>query len=131
MSAASYFSGGLIGSNLGVVTNSYATAVVTGNNVVGGLVAFNQFGSSLSNSYASGPVSGNESVGGLMGHNNTSITASYWDSSVNAVGVGSGSATGAAGLGTAQMQTAAVSPVQFTRCWRQGNAWVVVDWMAQ
>jgi hypothetical protein len=60
--------GGLVGENSGTVINSYSTGSVTGNDVVGGLVGDNNFGS-VSNSYSTGNVTGSTYVGGLVGHN--------------------------------------------------------------
>src|SRR6185503_13978759 len=59
--------GALVGFNFGAVSNSYATAAVTGNVYVGGLVGENYYGL-VAESYATGTVtaSGNE-VGGLVG----------------------------------------------------------------
>ena len=77
--------GGLIGYNLGAVTESYATGNVRGTDSVGGLVGladtFNAGGNaygSLDRVYATGLVGGDPSanstnVGGLVGENNGSI----------------------------------------------------------
>jgi filamentous hemagglutinin family protein len=73
--------GGLVGMNVGVLSNDYATgAVQGGENYVGGLVGLNQ--GPISNSYASGSVSGSVTgssyVGGLIGMNfHDSISNSY------------------------------------------------------
>ncbi|WP_405131416.1 S-layer homology domain-containing protein [Paenibacillus sp. FSL H8-0317] len=58
--------GGLSGYNTGAIRNSYVTGSVTGNNSVGGLVAFNG-GGEIDSSYAVGTVRGNNNVGGLVG----------------------------------------------------------------
>jgi len=53
-------------------------------------------------------VNGSGAVGGLVGwNNNSAITTSYWDTSVNATGVGLGSTAGAIGLSTTDMRTSA------------------------
>ncbi|MFW6064775.1 MAG: GLUG motif-containing protein [Candidatus Natronoplasma sp.] len=57
--------GGLVGFNLGPVTDSFATGNVSGDGSVGGLIGYHS--AKVSNSYASGNVSGNVSVGGLIG----------------------------------------------------------------
>ncbi len=58
--------GGLAGSSGKGVTNCYADVNVTGNDKTGGLVGRAQQGA-ITNSYATGNVSGNECVGGLIG----------------------------------------------------------------
>ena len=57
--------GGLLGSNGGAVTESYATGAVDGGNDAGGLIGSNS--GSLSKTYAVGSVNGDETVGGLVG----------------------------------------------------------------
>jgi hypothetical protein len=71
--------GGLVGSNSGTITNSYAAVDVQGTgNQVGGLVGANASGSRIINSYATGSVAGNDGVGGLAEINNQGeITNSY------------------------------------------------------
>jgi filamentous hemagglutinin family protein len=100
------FVGGLIGfSEFGsVVSDSYASGAVSGNAKVGGLVGGNDI-SSVSNSYASGAVSGNAEVGGLIGINTGSVSQGFWDTQTSGMstGIGSGTASGATGLTTAQM----------------------------
>ncbi len=77
--------GGLVGSNYGKISNSYATGSVSGNNYVGGLVGYNS--GRLSNSYATGSVSGSQYVGGLVGFNiGGSISNSYATGSVTGSG---------------------------------------------
>jgi hypothetical protein len=81
--------GGLVGENSGTVINSYSTGSVTGNDVVGGLVGDNNFGS-VSNSYSTGNVTSDHYVGGLVGHNEGgNVSNSY----------SSGSVTGGYGVG--------------------------------
>ncbi|MDO3381637.1 MBG domain-containing protein [Gilvimarinus algae] len=101
------FAGGLIG-NAGQiaatsVSNSYALGDVSGSDGVGGLVGEIVNGSSISQSYASGTITGGANSGGLVGSNSTStITDSFWNTDVEAVGVGIGDASGATGLSTAE-----------------------------
>ena len=66
--------GGLAGSNSGYIERSYAIGTVTGN-IAGGLVGYNH--RSISSSYAGGDVSGTENIGGLVGINGDWITDSY------------------------------------------------------
>ncbi|MHB8371019.1 MAG: YDG domain-containing protein, partial [Leptospirales bacterium] len=69
--------GGLVGCNWrGTITNSYATGSVSGGHNVGGLVGCNGFGT-ITNSYATGSVSGSYTVGGLVGCNAGTISNSY------------------------------------------------------
>jgi hypothetical protein len=71
----SCFTGGLIGVNRGIVSNSYSTGPVVGDNYVGGLVGGN--GGTISNSYSTGPVNGNGGVGGLVGGSTGIVYNSY------------------------------------------------------
>ena len=61
--------GGLAGINgsTGSITDSSANGTITGNNNVGGLAGINL--SEISNSFANGTITGNEHVGGLIGTN--------------------------------------------------------------
>ena len=61
--------GGLVGSNEGSISYSYATTSVSGNDNVGGLVGLNDDAGRVSRSSATGTVSGNDNVGGLVGLN--------------------------------------------------------------
>jgi len=98
-----YYFGGLVGYNSGSISNSYATGVVSGANRVGGLAGLSS--GTVSNSYAAGNVTGTSEVGGVLGyHNSGSVSNSYWNSNVIAIGIGFGATTGATGLTTAQMQ---------------------------
>ncbi len=74
------FVGGLAGENDGMITQSYATGMVTGTaavtgSSVGGLVGIN--GGTITQTYATGTVRGANSVGGLVGFNQNAITQSY------------------------------------------------------
>jgi hypothetical protein len=82
--------GGLIGSvnnsnrvcddystpRLGIV-NSYSTATVIGDSIVGGLIGYNI--GTVKKVYAAGRVEGGSIVGGLIGLTSTSVDSSYWD----------------------------------------------------
>ena len=74
--------GGLVGFNVGTISNCYATGNVSGTDIttsqVGGLVGYNSNGT-ISNSYATGDVSGINIVGGLVGFNTSggTISGSY------------------------------------------------------
>ena len=77
------FVGPLAGSNLGTVSQSYATGSVSGYGCIGGLVGSNDFGV-ISSSYATGSVSGGKYIGGLAGCNNDgAIRSSYATGSVS------------------------------------------------
>ena len=71
--------GGLVGSNLGTITDCYATGSVFGNRNVGGLVGSNY--STITNCYSSGDISGDESVGGLVGTNSYGTIADCYSTS--------------------------------------------------
>ena len=69
--------GGLVGFNVGEITNSYVTGSVEGSSLVGMLVGFNS-GGEIYNSYVSGSVEGSLNVvGGLAGGNSGKITNTY------------------------------------------------------
>ena len=67
--------GGLVGSNVGLITDCFATGNVTGDFRVGGLAGDNLHYGHITKSYSSGNVSGNYNVGGLIGTN-------YYDATV-------------------------------------------------
>jgi filamentous hemagglutinin family protein len=79
--------GGLVGSNGGTVSNSYATGSVKsssdlGAGLIGGLVGYNA--GSITNSYATDNVSGGSAlVGGLVGFNDGTVSNSYATGSVS------------------------------------------------
>lgn len=98
--------GGLVGSASGHINNSYATGSATGSGArVGGLVGHVYSGFTVTTSYATGSVSGTSLVGGLAGSSDGTVTNSYWDSTVTAIGMGSG--TGATGRTTAELKALA------------------------
>ena len=90
--------GGLVGSNVGTISNCYANVYLSGWYGTGGLVESN--GGTISNSYSRGKVEGIQS-GGLVSRNSGPVTNSFWD--VNS----SGEPNSAAGIGltTVEMQT--------------------------
>jgi hypothetical protein len=102
--SGSNYVGGLVGySNLGEITNNYATGNVSGSNYVGGLVGIN-FEGSISNSYATGDASGgagSSAIGGLVGSNTYygTITNSYATGGVSG-GAGSSAVGGLVGSNT-------------------------------
>jgi hypothetical protein len=101
------FAGGLAGYNDGWIGDSYATGGVDAFGDVGGLAGWND--GTITNSYSAGAVTGVVRLGGFAGYNAGYMTNSYWDTTTSgtASGVGEGSPTGATGLPTAQMKTAA------------------------
>ena len=90
LSDYSEYIGGLVGDNYSTITNSYATASVSGNNNVGGLVGNND--GQVSNCYAAGSVSGvgtyagGNYIGGLVGNNNGEVSNCYATASVWGIG---------------------------------------------
>ena len=80
--------GSLVGSNNGTIKNSYAMEAVSGDDDVGGLVGSNN--GTIKNSYAMEAVSGDDNVGGLVGSNNGTITNSYWDVDVSGIQISAG-----------------------------------------
>lgn len=95
----------------GTIFQSYAIGTVTagpGSSATGGLVGSNL--GSVSQSYATAAVSGDGTVGGLIGENFGPITASFWDTATSGQPLGIGmDSTGTAaptGLTTTQFQNA-------------------------
>ena len=92
--------GGLVGSNRGSITASYATGVITvnaggatsGNTLAGGLVGHNALSGAVQASFAEVTVAASHSrtaaiAGGLAGQNDGNIRASYAAGAVAATGV--------------------------------------------
>ena len=92
--------GGIVGSNRGSITASYATGTITvnaggatnGNTLAGGLVGHNALGSAVQASFAEVTVAASHSrtaaiAGGLVGQNDGNIRASYAAGAVSATGV--------------------------------------------
>jgi len=74
--------GGLVGTNSGVLKNTFTTGNVDGDNHVGGLVGINR--GTVVNSYTTCDVSGDSRVGGLIGTNSGVISNSYATGDVRA-----------------------------------------------
>lgn len=92
--------GGLVGQSGGQIYDSYSVAGVNGYSNVGGLVGFEQ--SIIANSYSSGSVTGTSNVGGLVGQISTgTITNSFWDTQTS----GQLISAGGTGKTTAEMKT--------------------------
>jgi filamentous hemagglutinin family protein len=75
MTGGPYRSGGLVGENGGVISNSYVTGSVTAGFYTGGLAGIN--GGTITNSYSTATVNGGGNVGGLVGGDYGTITESY------------------------------------------------------
>lgn len=121
--------GGLAGSSLGILRNSYATAAVSGNgDKVGGLVGSNgsiyvpNTGTRvIDRCYATGSVAGSTNIGGLAGYNaGGTFNTSYW----NTMTSGQSKSDGGTGLDTAQMQ----SQASFTG-FDFSNTWIILEGM--
>ncbi|MFZ4878352.1 beta strand repeat-containing protein, partial [Janthinobacterium sp. Mn2066] len=85
--------GGLIGNNLGVLAQSYATGNVSGGRNIGGLVGSN--GGGIDDSYATGAVGGaanadpglaKENIGGLIGESTGRVSHVFSSGQVNGAG---------------------------------------------
>ncbi len=113
--------GGLVGDNLGRVTDSYATGDVfvlfvfqidgpPGGNRIGGLVGHNYYWTdalvppSVLRCYSTGSITesilGTDNVGGLVGLNEGTVTNSFWDVETSGIS----SSDGGTGRTTSQMQ---------------------------
>jgi hypothetical protein len=84
--------GGLVGGNNGIVSDSYCSGNIAGDDCVGGMIGYNWNGS-VSNSYSAGSVAGKRDVGGLVGINGGALTNCHSSSGI----IGSYSAGGLAG----------------------------------
>jgi hypothetical protein len=96
--------GGLVGFVDGPISNCYCEAVVSGNDYIGGLVGWNH--GTITNCYSKGgSVSGNRWFGGLVGYNGYrgTVMDSFWDIQTSA----QTDSAGGTGLTTTEMQTAA------------------------
>ena len=125
------YNGGL---NVGSINNSYTSGVtVTGTTNVGGLAGTDGSTGNIGNAYSASPVSGTTNVGGLVGNNTGAITNSFWNNTVKATGIGSGTTNGSVGMSAANMQlqadfTSAIganSPLN--PAWDFANTWVMYD----
>jgi hypothetical protein len=105
--------GGLAGHSRGTVSDSYSTASVTGGSWTGGGLVGSNFGGTVINSYSSGSVTGIWTVGGLVGENRGTVSNSFWDTDTS----GQASSAGGAGKTTAEMKNIAT----FT-----GAAWGII-----
>ncbi len=76
--------GGLVGEDYGIISNSWSGSDVSGELDIGGLVGKNRDTSVLTNCYAAGRVSGTKSVGGFIGYCKGSIFDCYVTGSVSA-----------------------------------------------
>jgi hypothetical protein len=112
--------GGLVGFNGGTIVNAYATGGVSVAQLsyAGGLVGFNEFGTSgiIQKSYSTGSIKAGSGafVGGLLGFDQTTfraLTDTYWDTTTSGVtdprkGAGNKkNDPGIEGLTTAQLQS--------------------------
>jgi hypothetical protein len=98
--SGAYVIGGLVGSNSGVIANSYAISTVFGYGAVGGLVGSNVY-AVINSSYSVGSVSGVFHVGGLVGNNfgvNGAINNSFAMSNVSGIGNGNDNENAVGGL---------------------------------
>ncbi len=89
--------GGLVGDNVGNISNSYSTTNVSGGsytNNTGGLVGENDYLGVIRNSYATGNVTGNGN--GFVGDSTAAVIDSYWD--IEGTGHSNGGHSGATGV---------------------------------
>ncbi len=83
--------GGLVGFNLGTISDSFARGAVDAEvSNAGGLVGHNGNGGIIERSYATGEVESGASEGGLIGNNSGAVIDSYFDVDAAATGDGVG-----------------------------------------
>ncbi|MBL7153200.1 MAG: hypothetical protein ISS79_05750 [Phycisphaerae bacterium] len=63
------FTGGLVGSNNGIIENCHSSGLVLGNSHSGGIAGGNSLIGSVRNSYSTCEISGDDKVGGIVGEN--------------------------------------------------------------
>jgi len=107
--------GGLVGKNYGKSTNCYSSGSVSGNEIVGGLVG-RANPDSITHCYSTARVSGTKSVGGLVGNTNR-VKWSFWDIETS----GQAESGGGTGKTTAEMQTAST----FIGYWGGDPVWTI------
>lgn len=101
--------GGLVGLNMGVIRDSYATGPLYADNhfSLGGVAGTNLGQGIIQRTYAAGPVNANATanVGGLVGHamDTGFVQSSFWDTTVT----GQSASDGGTGQTTTQLRTAA------------------------
>ena len=77
--------GGIVGSNGGLITDSYSAGTVSGGEgVIGGVAGGNSDGGIIENSYSSSDVTGSSIIGGLSGDNRGVIENSHASGTVSA-----------------------------------------------
>jgi hypothetical protein len=69
--------GGVVGSNTGMISDCYSGGSVSGYSNVGGLVGQNDYGGNITNCDSTGNVKGDMTVGGLVGENCETIMNCY------------------------------------------------------
>lgn len=75
--------GGLVGSNVGLIENSFVSGIIGGQSSIGGIVGLNTIGNMvpirgiINNSYSTARVEGSSYIGGLVGYNATDIYNSF------------------------------------------------------
>ena len=99
--------GGLVGTNHGVITNSYAVGTVLGNGAVGGLVGYSD--GLIVRTYSTGVIGNNynygiNNPGALIGNNEGSLYESFWDSTTATYKTGGLFVDPSTGLTTDQLQ---------------------------
>lgn len=111
------YNDGLSGSNPGAIINSYSQAYARASSArVGGLAAWNYYGT-ITNCYAAGGVSAPSSSGGLIGTASAgTATNSFWNTETSA----QVSSAAGSGLTMAQMQQSS----SFTG-WNFGSIWAI------
>ena len=130
VNGVSYVGGLVGNNNGGRIANSYSTGAVSASlQYAGGLAGYSQKKSAIiTDSYSTGRVTGNQYVGGLVGVNGSTIQDSYWDidTSGRNWAVGGGKASGAVGLRTWEWQTK--GPI-VTGAFDTTTAWVAGDYV--
>jgi filamentous hemagglutinin family protein len=77
--------GGLVGQNLqGTIELSYATGAITASQYAGGLVGYNDFAGTIRNAYATGSVTADQMAGGLVGATDGAVSFVYASGKVTA-----------------------------------------------
>jgi hypothetical protein len=115
--------GAIVGSQLleATIKNCYSVSTMTGYQQAGQIVGLQKDGATIENCYAAGLVTGSKKVGSFAGQIENSSVSSYWDTDIQADGVGDGGGD-EVGLATAAFATES----NFVG-WDFGTIWKIGD----
>ncbi len=132
--------GGIVGSQLGgTIKNCYSVSTMNGYQQPGLIVGLQKDFGAIENCYAAGVATGEKKVGSFAGQLQNAAISSYWDTDLQAEGVGDdskvGGENGVTGLATAEFATQSnFVGWDFENTWEMGTvdgtARPVLQWQA-